>query len=347
MKKRKSTYPTQCEILEVRQVPSSISVLGTVLVIAGDSQSNDIRVESADPIQVNIDGNITLYTGIDGLLISGLGGDDYIVNATAIDATIRGGNGDDYLQGGTGDDALSGENGNDILTDFTNGGGSNLLDGGNGDDNLWGGPGPTDSLVGGSGDDVLYDIVGGPNQLNPGRGDDIVISRATDTVLAADGDVVVSFGSVAGPVALNDGILYLLGGGGNDQFTVTETQSSVLVDYTVAGVVLQFSFRKSDVRMIAGVGGAGDDVFDNQSSVDSVFYGTGGNDTLIGGTGFDIIKGGSGNDLLVGGAGDDLSGDSAADVIISSQHHAGNPATLRTDATDLVFAQPGDFVITN
>ncbi len=47
-------------------------------------------------------------------------------------------------------------------------------------------------------------------------------------------------------------------------------------------------------------GGDGDDTFRNTSSVDSLAYGDGGNDTFYGGSGNDELHGGSGNDELQG-----------------------------------------------
>jgi len=52
-------------------------------------------------------------------------------------------------------------------------------------------------------------------------------------------------------------------------------------------------------------GGAGNDSFTDNTSINCVAYGNAGDDTLIGGSGNDMLYGGPGNDTLWGGAGDD------------------------------------------
>ncbi len=64
-------------------------------------------------------------------------------------------------------------------------------------------------------------------------------------------------------------------------------------------------------------GGAGNDLFENRSSIPCVVDGGPGNDTLIGGTGDDRLYGEEGNDQIRGGAGDDqLYGGAGNDTLI-------------------------------
>jgi hypothetical protein len=64
-------------------------------------------------------------------------------------------------------------------------------------------------------------------------------------------------------------------------------------------------FPAGAVQRVEFYGGAGDDVFINNTSLPSVAWGGEGNDTLRGGAGEDTLYGGFGDDILYGGAGDD------------------------------------------
>lgn len=324
------------EVLENRNVLSSVGLFEDVLVVEGDARDNYVEVRNDNgTVVLNLDGQLSSYDGVSAVVVNGRGGNDYLVNRTSLVNTFNGGLGNDYLQGGMGNDNLFGGKGDDVINDFSAGGGSNVLDGGNGSDNLWGGGGASDFLVGGNGWDTIYDIVGGRNTVDGGNGVDRLINRVTDLVLADDYDVVVSFGPRTGPVVLDKGILYLNGTSSNDSFVVNQLMDEITVLYTQNGNTQTFTFKSQDVKHIAGLGGDGDDTFTNNSNINSVFYGTGGNDSLSGGTGSDILKGGNGNDFLYGGAGglDDLTGDAGSDFIIGLTNDI-----VRTDIFDKVFS---------
>jgi Ca2+-binding RTX toxin-like protein len=248
---------------------------------------------------------------------------------------IDGGEGNDILVGGTGNDALLGGVGNDILTDV--GGSRNSLDGGDGDDSLWAlSDKGTDTLQGGAGNDTLYSIVGGQNIAVGGSGADTVITRGTDQAITDAADIVISFRDRGRNVALDNGVLYVMGGG---DINITERDGII----TVAQNGSVSLFNSADVNFIAGIGDpVNDDGFVNNTSKQSVYYGAGGDDLLVGGSARDILKGGAGNDVILGGGGDDdISGDAGADFLIAG---AGNNIT-RTEAIDFFFSNPNDLVL--
>lgn len=78
----------------------------------------------------------------------------------------------------------------------------------------------------------------------------------------------------------------------------------------------QQSFSRTSVSKVIFIGFEGDDEFTNDTPVESLILGNGGNDTLIGGIGIDVVNGGDGDDTIQGFGGDDrLLGGLGADVI--------------------------------
>src|SRR5688500_7682686 len=126
---------------------------GAELFVNGGEGNDHIIVERVrQNLFVNINGTVERFNAADVqfLSISGLGGDDDIVNASAIPSTISGGDGADTLWGGTGPDRLRGFGANDVLR---GGDGDDVLLGDSGDDTLHGGDG-SDTLSGGTGLDL-------------------------------------------------------------------------------------------------------------------------------------------------------------------------------------------------
>lgn len=102
-------------------------------------------------------------------------------------------------------------------------------------------------------------------------------------------------------VSLSGSALLIRGDAKNDRAIVVQRGNDIVVSHD--GV--KESFRRTEVREIRFVGGAGNDYFRNDTSVRSVARGGLGNDTLIGGSGRDDLNGDRGNDLCDGRAGDD------------------------------------------
>jgi hypothetical protein len=67
---------------------------------------------------------------------------------------------------------------------------------------------------------------------------------------------------------------------------------------------LSTTYPAGRVERIVFLGGAGNDKFENQTSLTSYALGGDGDDTLIGGSGFDLHNGGNGDDVFVASGGD-------------------------------------------
>src|SRR5688572_32922829 len=96
--------------LELRRL-LSITPVGDELFVDGTDAADHIIVERVrDRVFVNINGSVQGFnaSAVRFLSISGLGGDDDIINASAMPSTISGGDGADTLWGGTGPDQLRG-----------------------------------------------------------------------------------------------------------------------------------------------------------------------------------------------------------------------------------------------
>jgi Ca2+-binding RTX toxin-like protein len=110
--------------------------------------------------------------------------------------------------------------------------------------------------------------------------------------------------------------LELIGGSGADKAYITESSGN-LIRVSFRGEVRFFDqdLTPQKIATIHFFGNAGNDAFDNQTSVRSVARGGSGNDVLRGGStrddlygdsGDDILAGRDGNDFLYGGSGNDV-----------------------------------------
>ena len=97
----------------------SASVGGGILRIVGTKHADVIEINrSGSSIDVAINGVNTAFnaSGVDGLIVKGFGGNDFVRNRTSLPSLLLGGAGDDTLIGGTGSDTISGGTGNDVLS---------------------------------------------------------------------------------------------------------------------------------------------------------------------------------------------------------------------------------------
>jgi Ca2+-binding RTX toxin-like protein len=127
---------------------------GAELFVNSTNGDDHIIVERVhDDLFMNLNGIVQRLdaNAVRSLSISGLGGDDDVVNATALPTTIDGGDGKDTIWGGIGPDSIRGQGGEDRLH---GGDGNDLLFGDTANDTLHGGDG-TDTLWGGTGADEL------------------------------------------------------------------------------------------------------------------------------------------------------------------------------------------------
>jgi len=103
------------------------------------------------------------------------------------------------------------------------------------------------------------------------------------------------------------------------------------------------TFPIADVSLIRFVGLAGNDRFENQSSVRSFAFGQAGNDVLIGGSGDDRLIGNNGNDQIAGGGGDDfIVAGIGNDRVFAGE---GNDRVLGIDGTNEIDGGGGDDTI--
>lgn len=224
----------------------------------------------------------------------------------AVDNSIWGGNGNDFVSGQDGNDHLYGDDGSDTLNGDD---GDDRLFGGNGNDVLNGGAN-NDILLGGSGDNIL----------DGGSGVDRAAYWDATSGLTAD----------LGNTSNNTGFAQ------NDTYISIEgLQGSNFAD-TLYGDTSDNSlwgFGGNDIIW----GQTGNDVIYGENGND-VLQGGGGNDMLFGGNGTDQLEGGAGDDTLIGGS------DNVADTFIFDGINLGNDLIvdfqLGTDVMQ-VFANTG------
>lgn len=322
------------------------------LSVIGTPGNDVVRVSNlnSDTVRVSVGGLVrpTNYdfpaTAVKLIFFQGGDGDDSFVNLTDINSVLDGGGGNDFLQASGGNDVLLGRAGNDILTD-TGIGSTNTLDGGDGQDNIWGFG--NDTIFGGGGDDTIYSIVG-TSVLDGGAGNDRVITNGVSTNVAdaADRPAVV-FKQRATRVALENGVLYIDGDATDNLVALNQVGNRIVVTYRGDSGTSTQTFPAREVTQVAGILRAGNDTLINNTRIDGVFYGTGGNDVLIGGAGNDLLKGGGDNDVLIGGGGnDDLTGDDGTDILVGGAGidtlRAGfdRTDTLVADAVDIILGDP-------
>ena len=120
-------------------------------------------------------------------------------------------------------------------------------------------------------------------------------------------------------VSLSDGLLSVEGTDQADSVVVREANGEVIVQAGVGDEAQRFSFNAGDVESLEFFGRDGDDRFVNNTSLDSLAYGNGGSDTLVGGFAQDELRGGDGDDFLNGRSGDDsLHGDHGNDRLVGA-----------------------------
>ncbi len=212
--------------------------------------------------------------------LDGADGDDRIKVSKLPNASIYGGNGNDYLHsssggvifyGGSGDDYLYGgyldvnylygETGNDILiSSLANGSSASYLNGGDGRDIIYGNY-KNSTLIGGAGQDTIYG------------------NYVDDTLSSYDGDAL--YGRSGNDYLAGYGfhVYQLYGGDGND--TLNGGSNADALD-----------------------GGFDDDIIWGHEGNDDI-QGSFGNDYLNGGAGSDRIHANAGSDTIDGGTGND------------------------------------------
>ena len=225
---------------------------------------------------------------------------------------LNGTAGNDVLKGGDLGDKITGQAGNDSLS---GGGGADTLGGGDGHDTLRGGAG-ADVLYGAAGNDVLRGN-GGNDVLTTGDGADRVVfgtgdgaDRVTDFTLGLD--TVQLTGVTAAQVTA---VVTTAAGATGRKLTLPGGETLFL-----QGIGMATAQQLGLSGSFANAGGGGTPLpattrTVNGTTGDDWLKGGTGADYLVGGAGSDDLQGLGGNDVLRGGRGDDgLTGGAGADT---------------------------------
>lgn len=130
----------------------------------------------------------------------------------------------------------------------------------------------------------------------------------------------------------------VFGTAANDSVFVNN-ESGGRISVSATGAETQY-FGSGSVDQITFFAGDGDDLFENNTSVNSFFGAHGGNDTFRGGSGNDIVFGGAGEDDLQGNGGDDvLQGGDGNDIVRGGD---GDDELHGNDGDDLIFGDAGN-----
>ncbi|GAP96045.1 DUF4347 domain-containing protein [Leptolyngbya sp. NIES-2104] len=322
-------------------------------------------------IEVTYAGYTQVYSGVSSIEGDGGQGNDSILldESITVNATLRGGAGNDNLRGGAGNDSIFGGVGNDQLAGGT---GNDTLEGEDGDDQLVGGAGE-DILRGGAGNDNLSGDTGANDTaiafrdiLEGGDGNDNIRGDAgDDEVTGGTGRDVIFGGRGNDTLRGGDDNDLIEGGAGADQIFGDAGDDAIYGDSTTAPDAAQDG---DDVIR----GGSGNDTIEDLSGNNQLF-GDEGDDQLKAGSGTDYVEGGAGNDKLWAGAGvdrlvggsstataatldgdDELCGEAGNDILIGDHGTIANNGTVTliggagadklygADGDDILFGQGGD-----
>ncbi|MEQ9694052.1 calcium-binding protein [Shimia sp. SDUM112013] len=262
----------------------------------------------------------------DGLMRYVLTGND-VINGSAYNDRLAGGNGADTLSGNNGNDTLDGGAGNDSLN---GGGGHDLFLESAGNDIIQGGTGiDTVRLFVDSSAATMTQTGAGYRLSFNGQSNDyynVENFEFTDQTLSAPQlhtlnlDPAVDLTGGAGSDRLQGGNNNdrLSGGGGNDMIYGGDGADQIDGD---DGNDLIIAGATSADRSDTIYGGAGDDTIDAGYGNDSV-YGMDGNDSIVGGFGADFLAGQNGHDTITGAAlGDILFGNAGDDFLNGGWGH--------------------------
>ena len=364
--------------------------------IEGGSGNNYINAGDGNNTLFGGAGNNEIYAGIGDDQIVGGDGNDYIdagdgnniVESQAGNDIIYAGTGNDQIWGGAGADTIYGGDGNDaIYTDDGNAGdGADFADGGMGDDTVVGGSG-NDTLYGGAGNDFLEGDNGllgtGNDYLDGGAGEDTILGEAGDDAIygGADNDYLQGdkgndtyifgrgdgsdtienyaddYATTTDTVQFGAGITSAdlrLGRDANDlQINIKGTTDWLTIWDWFSGDAYkpdQFAFADGTMMTAEQIGALG---------INTIIYGTPGDDYIVGSDGNDIIIGGTGDDTLIGGAGDDtyifnlgdgsktiydLASDTEGNTLLFGPGITPDDLHLTLDSLDIQIGNNGDII---
>ena len=299
-------------------------------------------------------------------VIYGNGGND-IIHGGAKDDWINGSEGNDIIYGGNGgNDMLAGEVGDDYIyagklnsddtvtyntddVEIYGGQGNDHIYSGKGDDFIWGGQGTDTITLNGGSNTIVF--------VEPDFG--------ADTVYNATSNDTLKF-SLGGETPSGYKITDLSFNRNNDDLVITAGENTVTIDkYFAEGnskltkvialnkegtaqenyilaTELQGSAESENIVVIYD-GNKHQTLGGEEVEMDSVIYGNGGNDTILGGDKDDWINGSEGNDTIYGGNGgkDVLSGDVGKDAIYGGKLNSDGTITYNTEAVE-IYGGDGD-----
>ena len=268
-----------------------------------------------------IEGNSTLQASASNATVFGGSGNDLIVL----------GNGSNYAQAGSGNTTIYGGMGNDMLvagsgTDYVRGGGGNTnIQGGSGTSTLDGGDG-NNTIIGGSGNATIAAAAAAPsitvggrwtgdtlsnNYVFTGGGDDLVFGSAgSDTLIGGSGNVTLQGGLGFEYMIGGSGKSLLIAGVGNDTLVAGSGDATLQGGGSATTQSWMYGGDGTDLIM----GGSGQNVLyagdggtsDKKTTVSSSLTDAGSKTTIYGGMGVDWLQSGVGTTVInVGDGGTD------------------------------------------
>ena len=208
---------------------STVSINGT-----GQNDVASVVYYGRGSIKVTMNDVSATYTtsSVTAVAFYGYDGDDSFTNATSIESTANGGDGNDALSGGSGADFLVGGYGQDTIY------------GNAGDDTLWG-SGGSDKVYGDDGNDVIYGH-GGNDELHGGNSRDTFYGGSgDDQIFGDDGqDLIVTVGLGVDTVS-----------GGNQWDNYWMDASDVLTDASANELSLGYVHKIGQFQSVSYNGG--------------------------------------------------------------------------------------------
>ena len=319
------------------------------IVTVQGTDTNDVIKVSGSATNIDVTGLSAVVTisggesGLDKLIINGLGGEDTIdasaVPAGAIDLVLNGGQGNDILIGGAGNDVLNGQQGADSMFGgpgddtfpWNPGEGSDLIEGGEGQDTMvFNGANIAEEVdISANGQRVRFfrnigNITMDCNSVEIvkfnafGGADKITVNELNGTDLK-NVNLDLATPPASGLGDTNGDSVIIKGTEGDDVVNVSGDAAGITVQGLAATVNIVGTDPTLDTLTIEAL--AGNDVVtatDLQAgAINLIIDGGLGDDVLIGSHGDDVIFGGEGDDILNGGPGlDALDGGPGNNVII-------------------------------
>ena len=263
--------------------------------------------EGVDEVRTTLS-SYTLGANVENLVYIGSG--NFSGTGNVLDNSITGGAGNDLLDGGAGNDILTGGAGNDTYQfGFATQGNGVWVSAPIGSDTITASP---DN----AGDRIVVDNV---NNWTT-QGNNVVLkvfdySTGTDqfTTITLENYLTQPANQRLHNLTMREGNLYF--GAGNSPidyyFDVDTSGNGAAISYVGNSLNHMYFGFNGDDTITGGEGKdylGGDGGNDNLAggNNDDVLYGGGGNDTIDGGSGNDFIKGGGGNEQIAGGSGNDV-----------------------------------------